>query len=77
MLSVNEQDYWRESMSWVRSARMRREEEPVLPLPILRSRAEIRWSRWMEDADLKVVVDRIGNIFGIWETAENKDKKPL
>ena len=31
----------------------------------------------MEDADLKVVVDRIGNIFGIWETAENKDKKPL
>ena len=32
---------------------------------------------WMEDADLKVVVDRIGNIFGIWETAENKDKKPL
>lgn len=31
----------------------------------------------MEDAGLKVVVDRIGNIFGIWETAENKDKKPL
>ena len=31
----------------------------------------------MEDADLKVVVDRIGNIFGIWETEENKDKKPL
>ena len=32
---------------------------------------------WMKDADLKVVVDRIGNIFGIWETEENKDKKPL
>ena len=32
---------------------------------------------WMEDAGLKVVVDRIGNIFGIWETEENKDKKPL
>lgn len=32
---------------------------------------------WMKDANLKVVVDRIGNIFGIWETEENKDKKPL
>ena len=27
---------------------------------------------WMRDAGLKVVVDRIGNIFGIWETEENK-----
>lgn len=32
---------------------------------------------WMKDANLKVVVDRIGNIFGIWETEENKDEKPL
>ena len=32
---------------------------------------------WMEDAGLKVVVDRIGNIFGIWETEENKDRAPL
>ena len=32
---------------------------------------------WMKDANLKVVVDRIGNIFGIWETDENKDEKPL
>lgn len=32
---------------------------------------------WMKDADLKVVVDRIGNIFGIWETEENKNEKPL
>lgn len=32
---------------------------------------------WMKDAELKVVVDRIGNIFGIWETRENKDKDPL
>lgn len=32
---------------------------------------------WMKEAGLKVVVDRIGNIFGIWETEENKDQKPL
>lgn len=32
---------------------------------------------WMRDAGLKVVVDRIGNIFGIWETEENKEEKPL
>ena len=32
---------------------------------------------WMKDAELKVVVDRIGNIFGIWETEENKEKKPI
>lgn len=32
---------------------------------------------WMKEADLKVVVDRIGNIFGIWETEENKEKKPI
>ena len=31
----------------------------------------------MKDAELKVVVDRIGNIFGIWETEENKEKKPI
>ena len=30
--------------------------------------------RWMEEAGLKVVVDQIGNIFGIWETEENKGK---
>ena len=33
--------------------------------------------RWMEAAGLKVVVDRIGNIFGIWETPSNKDRAPL
>ena len=32
---------------------------------------------WMKDAGLEVVVDRIGNIFGIWETPENRDKAPL
>ena len=34
-------------------------------------------SGWMKEAGLQVVVDRIGNIFGIWETEENKGEKPL
>lgn len=33
--------------------------------------------RWMKEAGLRVVVDYIGNIFGIWETEENKNKAPL
>lgn len=33
--------------------------------------------RWMKEAGLKVSVDRIGNIFGIWETPENREKEPL
>ena len=32
---------------------------------------------WMKDAGLTVVVDTIGNIFGIWETEENKREKPI
>lgn len=32
---------------------------------------------WMKEAGLKVVVDYIGNIFGIWETEENKNEKPV
>ena len=28
---------------------------------------------WMKDANLKVVVDRIGNIFGIWEVSSTQD----
>ena len=32
---------------------------------------------WMKDAGLRVVVDYIGNIFGIWETAENKKEQPV
>ena len=32
---------------------------------------------WLGDAGLKVVVDRIGNIFGIWETEENKNEEPF
>lgn len=31
----------------------------------------------MKEAGLKVVVDHIGNIFGIWETEENKDEAPI
>ncbi len=32
---------------------------------------------WLEEAGLRVVVDYIGNIFGIWETEENKKEAPL
>lgn len=32
---------------------------------------------WMMEAGLEVVVDRIGNIFGIWKTEENAREKPL
>ena len=32
---------------------------------------------WMKEAGLRVVVDYIGNIFGIWETEENKNEKPV
>ena len=31
----------------------------------------------MREAGLRVVVDRIGNIFGIWETDENKAEAPV
>lgn len=32
---------------------------------------------WMKEAGLRVVVDYIGNIFGIWETKENKNEQPV
>lgn len=32
---------------------------------------------WMKELDLKVAIDKIGNIFGIWETEENKDQAPV
>lgn len=32
---------------------------------------------WLKDAELEVVTDRIGNVFGIWQTPENKCEKPL
>lgn len=34
-------------------------------------------SAWMRDAGLRVVVDRIGNVFGVWETEENRDAAPV
>ena len=32
---------------------------------------------WMKEAGLEVVVDRIGNIFGIWQTPDNKGENPI
>lgn len=32
---------------------------------------------WMKDAGLEMVVDKIGNIFGIWSTPDNKAEKPM
>jgi len=32
---------------------------------------------WMIQANLKVKIDKIGNIFGIWQTSKNKDKNPV
>ncbi len=32
---------------------------------------------WLEAAGLEVVVDRIGNIFGIWQSQENAGQSPL
>ncbi len=32
---------------------------------------------WLKEAGLRVEVDYIGNIFGIWETPENRDEAPL
>lgn len=32
---------------------------------------------WLEEGGLEVVVDRIGNIFGIWATDDNRDAPPV
>lgn len=32
---------------------------------------------WMKDIGLRVEIDRIGNVFGIWETEKNKKEKPI
>lgn len=32
---------------------------------------------WLEEAGLEVAVDRIGNIFGIWQDGANKDQAPI
>ncbi len=31
---------------------------------------------WMEEAGMRLVVDCVGNLFGIWETEENRDQAP-
>lgn len=31
----------------------------------------------LKELDVEIVIDRIGNIFGIWQNAENKNKKPV
>ncbi|WP_313017033.1 Zn-dependent hydrolase [Acetoanaerobium noterae] len=33
--------------------------------------------KWMKDAGLEIVVDYIGNIFGIWSSSENESKDPI
>ena len=33
--------------------------------------------RWMEEAGMRIAVDKIGNIFGIWETPENAGRDPF
>lgn len=32
---------------------------------------------WMKDAGLEIVIDRIGNIFGIWSSPKNENLEPL
>ena len=32
---------------------------------------------WMGEAGMRVVVDRIGNLFGVWETEENRGAAPV
>lgn len=32
---------------------------------------------WMQETGLRIEIDRIGNVFGIWETEENKDEEPV
>lgn len=32
---------------------------------------------WMQEAGLRIEIDRIGNVFGIWETEENKNEEPV
>ncbi len=32
---------------------------------------------WMKEMGLEVVVDRVGNIFGVWSDDKNKDKAPI
>lgn len=33
--------------------------------------------KWMKELDLEVAVDKIGNIFGVWSTEDNRDEAPI
>ena len=32
---------------------------------------------WMEEAGMRVAVDKIGNLFGIWDSPDNKGEEPF
>ena len=32
---------------------------------------------WMEETGMRIAVDKIGNIFGIWDSPDNKDEEPF
>ena len=32
---------------------------------------------WMEEAGMRIAVDKIGNLFGIWDNPDNKDEEPF
>ncbi|QCI62946.1 Zn-dependent hydrolase [Phreatobacter stygius] len=36
-----------------------------------------RFVAWLRQAGLAVAIDRVGNIFGIWASTDNADKKPI
>lgn len=33
--------------------------------------------KWMQELNLKIKIDKIGNLFGIWSTEENKNEAPV
>src|SRR3712207_8107549 len=33
--------------------------------------------KWMKELGLDIKIDRIGNVFGVWSTEENQNKKPV
>ena len=32
---------------------------------------------WMKEAGMRIAVDKVGNIFGIWDSPDNKDEEPF
>lgn len=32
---------------------------------------------WMRELQLRIIIDQVGNITGLWETEENKDQAPV